>query len=359
MKKFFFIAAIASAALVSCTKNEAVQLEQNEISFNKPIVGPQTKAPQPGEIDGNTYPDDERFNVYAVWHLNDFQTWDSPSSLYMHQVECGYDTDSWKPVGAEGKYYWPKEGKLTFAAYSPADMTADNITYGKTGLTVEGFVPAAETVNQFDFLYAERTYDQVEANYVSSDPDYDASFIYKGVDLKFRHALSQVVFKFKSDVAGVIDLQKVTITNAQAKGTFNENVDETVAGYKSSPSWSFTGFETEKCNYNIYTQTTQDLLTTTDVEKNNSNADCIILPQTLEGVKLLLEYRIKRGNSAEFLPQTTEVTLSDKKDTGANIIASWDMAKRYTYTINITLDEIYFDPAVVDWVDVNMLEIVK
>lgn len=359
MKKLFFIAAVAGAALAGCTKNEVAPSAQNEITFAVPVVGTQTKAPQYGEIDNNTYPTSERFQVYSVWHSADFPGW-TASTLYMNQVECEHSTDCWKPTSTEGKYYWPKEGKLTFAAYSPADLTAEGINYGANGLTVAGFAPSATTAQQYDFLYSERTYNQVEASFTSGDNSGEDGLFndYKGVDIKFKHALSQIEFYFRSDVESIIDLKSVTIKNAQAKGTFNENINESSTGYEASPAWSFTGYTGEKADYNIYTQTALDLLTTTPVEKcNNTDDDCIIIPQPLDDVTLNIEYRILKGDGS-YLDQNTTITLHDKKDTGSNVIDKWEMGKRYKYTIIITLDEIYFDPAVVNWTDVSMGEIV-
>ena len=360
MKKFFFIAAIASAALVSCTKNEVAQVaDQHEISFATPVVGTITKSVT-GEIDGNTYPTAENFNVYAVWHLNAFEGWSTNATLYMNQVECTNDGTSWKPTDAEGKYYWPKEGYLTFAAYSPADLTATTIEYAADGLTVTGFAPEADTKDQFDFLYGERTIGQEESTYAdgADNAGEDGLFDdYSGVDIKFQHALSQVEFWFKSDVADVIDLKTVTIKNAQAKGTFKENISGSPLSYESTPAWDFSAYPTAKADYNIYTQTALDHLSTTAVEKKNGEkVDCIILPQSLAGVDVEITYAIKKGDSS-YLQQTTTIPLNVQK-AGSNHIDTWVMGKKYIYTVTITLDEILFDPAVVDWADVKINEIV-
>jgi len=360
MKKLFFIAAIAGAALVSCTKNEVAPVaEQQEITFAAPVVGTITKDVT-GEIDGNTYPTDEEFNVYAVWHLNAFEGWATNATLYMDQVECTKDGNSWKPTSAEGKYYWPKEGYLTFAAYSPADLTATTIAYGADGLTVTGFRPAALTKDQFDFLYSERTIGQEESTYAdgSDNAGEDGLFDdYTGVDIKFQHALSQIEFWFKSDVADVIDLKTVTIKNAQAQGTFKENISGTPTVYEATPAWDFSAYPTEKADYNIYTQTALDHLTTTAVEKKNGvKVDCIILPQSLAGVDVEITYAIKKGDGT-YLEQTTTIPLNVQK-AGSDVINTWVMGKKYIYTVTITLDEILFDPAVVDWADVTINEIV-
>jgi len=53
------------------------------------------------------------------------------------------------------------------------------------------------------------------------------------------------------------------------------------------------------------------------------------------------------------LAQTSVITLKDlTTGDGATTVAAWEIGKRYTYTIVFALEEIYFDPAVTDWVDV-------
>ena len=69
MKKLFFIAAIASAALAGCTKNEVTGLDgQQEITFVGPVVGAATKA-VPGEMPAG-YATAESFKVQA-WYQED------------------------------------------------------------------------------------------------------------------------------------------------------------------------------------------------------------------------------------------------------------------------------------------------
>ena len=62
MKKLFFIAAMAGAALVSCTKNESVETpEQDVITFAEPVTALNTKAVEIGE----NYPTSQNFSVFA------------------------------------------------------------------------------------------------------------------------------------------------------------------------------------------------------------------------------------------------------------------------------------------------------
>ena len=70
MKKFFFLAALASIALASCVKNEPAKVDsQKEISFTTPVLGASTKANVFGEM-ANPYSESEHLSVYAVWHTD-------------------------------------------------------------------------------------------------------------------------------------------------------------------------------------------------------------------------------------------------------------------------------------------------
>ena len=66
MKKIFY-SLLAVAALASCTKTEAVYMEdQAEIKI-KPATALATKANVLAAIDGTEYPTAENFDVYAYW----------------------------------------------------------------------------------------------------------------------------------------------------------------------------------------------------------------------------------------------------------------------------------------------------
>ena len=184
MKKVFFIAAIAIASFASCAKNEVLPAEQSEIKFAA-SVGTATKAVA-GELTDNAYPKNENFNVYAVWHQEDFVSWDA-SSLYMDDVKTAYDAtvNGWVALN---KHYWPKNGKMTFAAYSPSDVNAESHEYTATGLKLKGFQVEPDAKNHIDVLYSERSYNKVKGSEDNTNVDYNE------VDIDFKHALSSCQF---------------------------------------------------------------------------------------------------------------------------------------------------------------------
>lgn len=66
MKKLFF-SFLALAALASCSKTEAVYVQDDSEIKIVPATSVATKADHLGVIDGTVYPVAEKFDVYAYW----------------------------------------------------------------------------------------------------------------------------------------------------------------------------------------------------------------------------------------------------------------------------------------------------
>lgn len=342
MKKLFFIAAIAGAALVSCTKNEVAQVASDqEITFTVPVVGPQTKV-QYGEI-GDEYNVNEHFGVYAVHSAADLTDW-AAGTLYMGTTGVGLEClknggeNYWAPATP---YYWPKEGKLSFAAYSPFGVSG-TVTYGATGLSVTGHTVSPNTAEHVDFLYAPRVY-----NYSSSTEevgDDDSKYKYDGVNILFEHAMSSIVFKVAKaadiDNSTVITLNTITLKQPYLKADFKETITDG-ASYTADPKWSNWASATDVVTYN----TPVPLTTTLTEYVNNSDDDVILIPQTLtDDVKVVLNYSIETPGG-HTIDQETAIQLNTHTP-------AWGMGTRYTYNITIGMEEIIFDPAVTPWTEV-------
>ena len=116
MKKLIVLFS-AVAALAACSKNEvvpAVSGENVEISYK---VAPRTKA-DPQAFDAK--------NVFASWayYLPNGKSWETnfkEAQIYIGKdgeegATISYGNNVWKDQTTS--YYWPKEGNLTFFAYS-------------------------------------------------------------------------------------------------------------------------------------------------------------------------------------------------------------------------------------------------
>lgn len=349
MKKLFFIAAIASVAFASCVKNDPAPsvTEQHEITFAAPVVGTATKVTT-GELSGAVYPTADHFNVYAVWHDGNFAGWDS-GSLYMDDVETQYDDtyNGWRPLD---RHYWPKNGKMTFAAYSPTALASYSTShsYTATGLKISGFQVQADAKDHVDVLYSKRSYNKEKTSADNTNTPYDE------VDIDFKHALSSIQFTAKTAAdygTTVIKLKKITLYGVNSKGDFDEKVDEAVPDtYKDDPTWTNPSEVVAEPNaYVYYNNTTGQTLSDAAWVMNGqaNQTDLICLPQTLPATAtVVVTYSINPPGGS-----TDEVDVTLEKKINALTTTEWEPGKRYTYHLTISLDEIYFAPEVTDWVE--------
>ncbi len=341
MKKLFFMAAVASVALVGCVKNEMAPsaADQNEITFTTPVVAPVTKA----IIDGVVYPKTEQFGVYA-WHENS-------ANAYMNKVqvtngaykdnvenEAIGENGGWKPV--DKAYYWPKDGSLDFDAFSPWSVNTKVNATKADGITITGFEAvdvAATDAAAIDLMFAKRSEDKTTVN-----DGANADIPYDGVDIVFNHALSAVQIKAKTAntyEGTTIVITSIQIVNAASVGTFEQKEST------QKPGWSTVG--TEKAY--VYAGNTVD----------NTGIDCgtkLLLPQAFDqDLAINVEYTING------LAQTgTFKFINHKNGThsteGAVTVESWEMGTKYIYTLVFTLDEIFFEPVVTEWETITVAE---
>jgi len=255
--------------------------------------------------------------------------------------------NTWAP---ETDYFWPKTGKLTFAAYSPANA-AGTYTHTANGLQITGFtVPAVG--EQYDLMYSDRAY-----NRTSSDNNYSGSATntYDGVDIVFHHALSSIVFKvgtaedYSTDADIDFTIKSITIKNVYNAGNFNETLSDGNGSTTRTPAWTATGNADAQ-----YVAFTGDFAVPEDGEtytEPTGAADLILLPQSFESnadAVVLVEYTYKTAASDEIL--ATE-TFQLKSATNAT---AWVPNTRYTYRIIFGLDKITFAPVGEPWDDVTV-----
>ena len=352
MKKTVFIAALAIVAMASCTKNEISQSTRtNEIKFTTPVLARHTKS---AEIEGTTYPTTASFNVYA-WYNSEAAFNSSTASPYMSKVTVSYNPDihntedtgdgAWisNPV-----YYWPKQGVLTFDAYSPSDLNGTVTADATDGITVSNHVVATNLANQQDFLYADRALNKTSSTGATT-PEYD------GVDIAFNHALAVVKFtaKTKADYSGTttVKIKDIKIQSINNKGTFEQKESSSTT---PKPTWSA---QTGSAEYvaltaDNFTNSVEITSTSTDI---SGCSTVIVLPQEFvaSSQKLYIEYYL-RTDATGSKPLLQKAVLNFYNSTALADGNKWEMGKRYTYNIVIGLDEIYFAPSVTNWVDITV-----
>lgn len=353
MKKQLFILAAAALALVSCSNDETIAVnegiaEANTISFRALNSGITRAADITTTSLGSFY---VTANIAG-----------SPTTNYFGGATAETFTDEnigtgdGKHASTAGtytsatKHYWPSMGKLDFIAYAPA--TGTGIT--RTDSTHFSITPNATPSAQQDFLYA-----------VVRDQDKATNGA--GVVLNFRHAESKVVIQLKNsstdlkftvkDVAinyikptgAFAPVYKTTdgsqsgfCTNGSAKS--NTTIASETGYYITGAAWTASGTETS------YSQTAGTTAyaagATTAVSLTD---DMILIPQALTtDNKYYHTGSAEAGNPFHGAYISVELKIQDAQDhyiigtAESYVTAIWPLAAitwlpghRYTYTVDL------------------------
>ena len=228
--------AIASLAIVSCTKDNTKEINKGQaIDFRVAI----TRATE-------TTTD----NLENIWVTAIGETGNS----HFTKVEFTKDGSYFVTPNA---YYWPSDGSsLTFYAYAPSEAAIDgeSLTIDGTEQKLTGFAPAEAVKDQIDLTAA-----------VASGSKNDSE---SGVELIFDHILTQVEIQAYSNNTGYKHKVKgVRIGNVGSKGNYDFKLRD----------WTLTG---EQDDYEITYDTPIEL---TSEFKNimGDNGNAMLIPQTL------------------------------------------------------------------------------
>ena len=327
--------AMTVAGCVSLDRMDGPLAGDRLVAFPTPLVSVATKASESG------YPENCTFGVFGLYYPDgDFAGWeDTPNSVvYINGAEFKYSKDINDATEGSGAwvstpaYYWPKTGRMTFAAWSPYSVKetyGDNFTYGDSGLDIKGF--STEANGDCDLMYSERTYDK------SSSEGANAN--YDGIDIVFHHALSALRFGASSTSQGItVNVTKVVLWGFSRQGDFKENITGDNP-YRSAPSW--VNLE------NPYTEADPLVV---------SGQETFIIPQAVtdvKGAKMRVYYTVKVGNGNPVPAVSRELELlghtlvdSDKE------YDRWEMATRYNYNLLLTdQHQIKFSVNVMGWND--------
>ena len=333
MKKIFF-SLLAIAALASCAKTEDVFTEGNSEIKLAPVTKLQTKANYLGAVDGTTYPTQENFDVYAYWKNVPAGQEFTDGSMFLEGAAAGGAefTNKGNYWGGTKNYYWPKNGSLRFAAYSPAHLDVNHTLDGD--LYEVAYEQPSNTAKTWDFLVA------------PTSPSYSMMTATEQVAVEFQHALSWITLKVvakDADAAKAFDITKVTINGVNTKADFAAAMTDGIQ-YNEWSNWSTpAGYVVFEGNQMV-TETVADIETTT--------AGTLVIPQTTTTVTV--DFDQYGVNGTADTPGMT-VTLDLVLDTDNT---PWEPGKHYNYTLVFGLDEILINPSVADWTEVEVGELV-
>lgn len=350
MKKNLFIAAAACVALAACTKNEVKPVEIDQEITYQTIT---TKT-------ASSFASDRHFTSYA-YMLPYGKEWDTDyddGNAYIADADIYYHTSpnyEWK---ANKSYYWPKQGSLTFFAWSTYTTTKASLT----GATVscdkaKGIQVNALDITQnrnVDFLVAEVAKDK-KANDTQHE-DGESHTWAKGVPTVFKHALSKLVFKVVTVKGGAnynytTDNVTFTVKSIKLKGVNNNlaySQDWQSGNTASLHTWTNPTPLVELEEIPVFTGTQVASNSATALTPAQGEDYYIVIPQSFDADDVLeIIYDIK----TEFIsgsPVTETVTINNKKLSEV-YTAGWAPGKEYTLTIKLGVDEVLWDPTLDDW----------
>ena len=369
-KKNVMFLAIFGALLVGCSEEEIANVEtssQNAISFNVVSNAAETKA-TPITPSNLTTTD---FDVFA---------YTADGTAFMGKTDVAFAHDGVKIVYEDGDWnyddpnelrYWPAEA-LDFYAVSPASLVDAGMHY---------------TWN-FDHDSQQIYYSCLdEYNTTIADSDIHANHdvmygIAKGqtkdlnggkVKFTFKHILSQVVFKAKTEFATMnVTINSIKIHNAKMTGTFTLPSDAETAP-STADNWVLAGMEDGTGYYDpviIRDKTIEVNSNTTDI---SCETPIFTIPQTL--TKWSVDGDTKTIAKADGVRQSYLEISCNIQQSGVYLFgsageyktiyvpfgASWEPGKRYVYTMifgggydangDEILKPIEFDAEVEDWGD--------
>ena len=379
MNKIIWISA-AVLSVAACAKNEVIPVnsgENQEITFN---VAPKTKA----DPDGHEHTEFGKDNVFASWayYLPTGTDWEHKSNnpndeTYPKEYISGAtivnnaNTEGkWK---CEGKsYYWPKNGSLTFFAYS---LNKGNLDF-KTVINDKGANVNRSSVfchsNSGIYAHIDLSVDKnvdflvaVPAMDKKSNVDEGKHFV-DGVPTLFRHKLSYIIFNVKTDKAYSDDGKTLTLKSIKFNNVSYEGDYRDIASKSPAISAGFTSGAKGAVNYTSGSTESPFSQEITSTNSGISSVDnSLYIPQTFakgsnanENAYIEVKYTITTTvafTTPEGQPSTKEVVEEVTKNiflnpaTGTPMFDKWEMGKMYTINLTFTLDEILWDPAVQDW----------
>lgn len=386
MKKVIFGTALASMALLSAcsSDNELANVEtaaNNAIGFH--VVG--NKAETRAKIVDNSNINGTKFNVFAF--TEDNKTFMGSTNYGNKGIKISFsgeaESGKWGYTNPSDLRYWPETTTpLNFYAVNPGITTKEN---GKEmDLSSVCTWEINNTTQQITYLCADEHGTSSEEGTGPKHSNIDVMYaIAKGqtqktnsgtVKFKFKHILSQIAFKAKTQNADfVVDIKSIKLHNTINGNTFTfpataetEPTQSNWANTAVAPIGAITiGMDETKnitsAGTDVFTKPTlfipQKLTAWTPSTKTKEEADNATPKQSY----LEISCKIKHKDFCIFGSESSYSTLY------VPFSADWQPGKRYVYTLifgggydaqgQAILQPINFEAEVDTWKDANATEI--
>lgn len=394
MKKVIFGTALASMALLSAcsSDNELANVEttaNNAIGFH--VVG--NKAETRATIVDNNNITGTDFNVFAFtrnadgtdgnFFMGEKESVLGETGIKINGVKISYKNNNWDYANASDIHYWPTSTKLNFYAVSPGsydnlkdyDAVEMNTIYKweiknntKTIIynAIDEYKGSTEKKN-LDVMYA------IAPNQTQTEENGGR------VKFQFKHILSQVVFKAKTQLENMeVEIKEMKIHNFKIGGTYTlptESATESATANAPEGTWALTEPTIPTLKWGAFTVVKDKAI---KVKSNGADISVatpmLFVPQSLVAWKtnattakpkadadtsgetyLEITCKIKQEKEYVFGSPTEYKTLYVPFGT------TWEQGKRYTYTLIFgggydehglpILQPINFEAEAGNWVD--------
>ena len=351
--------AIFGALLMGCSDEEIANVEtssRNAIGFNVLSNAAETRA-TPTTPSNLTSTD---FDVFAF-------TADGTAFMGKVDTEYGHDgvnivykDNKWDYKNANDLRYWPSEA-LDFYAFNPGTVSEDMSAFYRW--------EASGTSQKISYTCIDEYGAGTHANYdvmyaIAKDQTKDSN---NGkVKFKFKHILSQVVFKAKTQYANMrVDIRDIKIHNIRFSGVFTLPAAADGTGSWSSPDLTFPHAFTVVKDKSI---TVEGNTTATDI---STSSPMLNIPQELTAWTVSGASKTKKG--ADDAKQCYLEIACKIRQSGAYLLGSaseyktiyvpfgdtWEQGKRHIYTLifgggytdqgEAVLNPIQFDAETTGW----------
>ena len=309
------IVAIA-AAMTSCSSEEELEINNgSEIAF-RAAVGHGSRATE------TTITNFDKFKVHA--------TGTNAADGFVETYKHG-ENNSWTSEGSQ--HYWPKDNStLNFYAYAPSTLTFATAD----GKLKYDFTIGSNVAEQFDFIAAYNS-----GNKAKNGPS--------GVQMNFKHMLSQIEIKAKSSSAVYeYTVAGWRIGSVKETGTFSFQDQAATPGTWSLNTESFADYsDTDETNSKKLVTEAASLMTAT-------GGNAMLLPQQLtawdtendksnnsKGSFLAVYINIKiidGDNKVQYYPAAAAEGETQKQYGWAciPIATNWQAGYKYIYTLDFS-----------------------
>lgn len=375
MKKVIFGTALASMALLSAcsSDNELANVgttANNAIGFH--VVGnkAETRA-TPITPDNLTTTD---FNVFAYKNNNgadgDIFMGDKENENGLYGVNIKYKNNKWDYNDPTELRYWPTTA-LNFYAVNPGSTNffSWNFTNETKQITYTCSNEYAKD-NEGNYSYPKN----VEVMYaVAKNQTYSAANGGK-VKFQFKHILSQVAFKAKTQYANMeVEIKEITIHNFRIGGTFTISSDT-----PAQTDWTRNAFN-QKSGFTVVTDKNIQVTKADVATSISTETPMLFVPQKLkkwdltgntdaannaEQSYLKITCKIMQSGAYLFGAETKVENLTDEEGYRTLYVpfeADWQPGMRYIYTLifgggydkdgHTILKPINFEAETTKWVD--------